>query len=125
MRKIDEARETFRIVGRQASVLYFVLADLNKIDPMYQFSLDWYKQLFRKSIEESKDSMGSEPDRNKAILVYHTSAVFNISARSLFERHKLLLSLQMCVKLLISKGELNLEDWNFFLRGGTVLDRTT
>lgn len=31
----------------------------------------------------------------------------------------------MCVKLLISKEALNLEDWNFFLRGGTVLDRST
>lgn len=123
MKKIDEAWEMFRIVGRQASVLYFVLADLNKIDPMYQFSLDWYKLLFRKSIDDSKENM--EADRNKSILNHHTSAVFNISARSLFEKHKLLLSLQMCVKLLISRGELNLEDWNFFLWGGTVLDRTT
>ena len=81
----------YRVVGRQASVLYFVLADLNKIDPMYQFSLDWYKLLFRKSIEDSKDNM--EADRNKSILNHHTSAVFNISARSLFEKHKLLLSL--------------------------------
>jgi len=113
----------FRIVGRQASVLYFVLADLNKIDPMYQFSLEWYKSLFRKSIEVSKDNI--DADRNKSILKEHTMAVYVNASRSLFERHKLLLSLQMCVKLLISRGDLNLADWNFFLRGGTVLDRST
>ena len=110
----------FRPVGRQASVLYFVLADLNKIDPMYQFSLEWYKKLFKKSIEKSRDIV--EHDRNKSILKEHTLAVYQNASRSLFERHKLLLSLQMCVKLMISKGELNVDDWNFFLRGGTVLD---
>ena len=31
----------------------------------------------------------------------------------------------MAIKLQIAKGELNEEDWNFFLRGGTVLDRST
>ena len=30
----------------------------------------------------------------------------------------------MCVKLKIAEGEIDEEDWNFFLRGGTVLDRT-
>jgi dynein heavy chain, axonemal len=46
MKRIDETRETYRICGRVASILFFVLNDLNKIDPMYQFSLNWYKELF-------------------------------------------------------------------------------
>jgi dynein heavy chain len=57
MKKINEARELYRSCGRQASILFFVLNDLNKIDPMYQFSLDWYKALFSRSIEESKEQM--------------------------------------------------------------------
>lgn len=51
MNKIDEARESYRPCGKIASVLFFVLSDLNIIDPMYQFSLDWYKELFINSIE--------------------------------------------------------------------------
>lgn len=43
MKKIDDTRETYRACGKQSAILYFVLNDLNKIDPMYQFSLDWYK----------------------------------------------------------------------------------
>ena len=46
-------REQYRRVGAKASVLFFVLNDLNKINPMYQFSLDWYKALFRSVIHES------------------------------------------------------------------------
>jgi hypothetical protein len=35
MKRIDDTRETYRQCGRLASILFFVLNDLNKIDPMY------------------------------------------------------------------------------------------
>lgn len=91
MKKIDEAREMFRPCGKTASVLFFVLSDLNKIDPMYQFSLEWYRALFTKSIKKSRDNPFQ--DRIKNILRAHTIAVYSSACRSLFERHKLLLSL--------------------------------
>lgn len=37
--KINEARELYRAAAARSSLLYFVLNDLNKIHPMYQFSL--------------------------------------------------------------------------------------
>jgi len=43
--KINEAREAYRPVAVRASLLYFVLNDLNKIHPMYQFSLKVLHQL--------------------------------------------------------------------------------
>jgi len=46
MRRIDDMREVLRPSGRKAAVLFFVLNDLAMINPMYQFSLDWYKELF-------------------------------------------------------------------------------
>lgn len=55
MKKINDTREMYRSCGRQASILFFVLNDLNKIDPMYQFSLEWYKALFMRSIEDSRE----------------------------------------------------------------------
>ena len=56
--------------------------------------------------------------RIKSILKFHTHAVFRNACRSLFERHKLLLSLQMCAKLRISEGQIDINEWNFFLYGG-------
>ena len=38
-KKINEARELYRPAAARASLLYFILNDLNKIHPMYQFSL--------------------------------------------------------------------------------------
>lgn len=37
--KIDMAREVYRPAAARASLLYFILNDLNKINPIYQFSL--------------------------------------------------------------------------------------
>ena len=38
-RKIDAAREGYRPSAYRASILYFLLSDLARVDPMYQFSL--------------------------------------------------------------------------------------
>lgn len=37
--KINETRECYRPVAARASLLYFVINDLRKINPIYQFSL--------------------------------------------------------------------------------------
>lgn len=37
--KINEARELYRPAAARSSLLYFILNDLNKINPIYQFSL--------------------------------------------------------------------------------------
>jgi len=120
MRRINDQREVYRACGRKAAVLFFVLSDLSKIDPMYQFSLDWYKDLFWKSINESKEQVTQ--DRQEIIMKVHKLNVYNQACRSLFERHKLLLSLQMLVKLLMAEDKISRDEYNFFLRGGTVLD---
>ena len=44
--------------------------------------------------------------------------------RSLFEKHKLLFSLQMCVKILQRASKINLEEYQFFLRGGGLVDKS-
>ena len=41
-KKINEARENYRPAAARASLLYFILNDLYKINPLYQFSLKVY-----------------------------------------------------------------------------------
>ena len=42
---INAARERYRPVATRGSVMYFVIASLSEIDPMYQFSLKYFKQV--------------------------------------------------------------------------------
>ena len=39
---ITEQRESYRSVACRGSLLYFVIADLAHIDPMYQYSLEFF-----------------------------------------------------------------------------------
>ena len=44
--QINETRNQYRTVATRGSILYFVIADLALIDPMYQYSLIYVKRLF-------------------------------------------------------------------------------
>lgn len=37
--KINEARELYRPAAERASLLFFIISDLSRINPMYQYSL--------------------------------------------------------------------------------------
>ncbi|MCI4377271.1 hypothetical protein PGIGA_G00201730 [Pangasianodon gigas] len=120
--KIDTAREGYRPCAQRASILFFVLNDMGRIDPMYQFSLDAYIDLFNLSIEKSHRSQKLE-ERIAQLNDYHTYAVYRYTCRGLFECHKLLFSFHMCAKILEVAGKLNMDEYSFFLRGGLVLDK--
>ena len=65
----------------RAAILYFVLNDLAGVDPMYQFSLDAYTDLFLISIQKSAKTDKLE-DRIKNLNDYHTYAVYKYTSRS-------------------------------------------
>jgi dynein heavy chain len=73
--RIDALREGYRPSATRASILFFVLNDLGKVDPMYQFALDSYIELFELSIEKSQKSNKPE-ERIDRINDYHTFAVY-------------------------------------------------
>jgi dynein heavy chain len=126
--KIDNAREGYRPSATRAAVIYFVLNDLAMVDPMYQFSLQAYIELFKQSIEKSaigkdRDNMDMI-DRLHGINNYHTEAVYNYTCRALFEKHKLLFAFKLCVEKLKVDEKIDLEQYDFFLKGGIVMDRS-
>ena len=65
----------YRPCAARASTLFFVLNDLGRIDPMYQFSLDAYIELFNLSIDKSQRSSKLE-ERLLNLNEYHTFAVY-------------------------------------------------
>ena len=52
--EIDKARELYRPAAARASVLYFILNDLYKINPIYQFSLKAFSVVFHVAIERAE-----------------------------------------------------------------------
>ncbi|XP_068632350.1 dynein axonemal heavy chain 2 [Battus philenor] len=122
-KEIDTARQGYVPVAVRASVLFFALNDLSRIDPMYQFSLDAYIDLFMYSIDRSQKSSELE-ERINYLNEFHTYAVYKNTCRALFERHKLLLSFHMASRILFQAGKLNMNEYLYLLKGGVVLDRS-
>lgn len=52
--KINAARNVYIPVAYRAATLYFVVLDLKKLNPMYQFSLGWFTRLFIKTLQETE-----------------------------------------------------------------------
>lgn len=51
-KKIDSARMDYAPIARHSSILFFSITDLPNIDPMYQYSLTWFVNLYINSIQE-------------------------------------------------------------------------
>lgn len=97
--KIDEARESYRPVASRASLLYFILNDLNKINMLYQFSLKAFNTVFQNAIKfaEPVDALSK---RVANLIDSVTYLVFTYTSRGLFENDKLIFLCQLTLQVL-------------------------
>ncbi|KAK9295362.1 hypothetical protein QLX08_010308 [Tetragonisca angustula] len=117
-RKISIAREKYQSVANRGSVLYFVVADLAHIDPMYQFSLKYFSQIFDTVIETTKKEDNLQ-QRLQTLLREITLAIYINVSRGLFEKHKLIFSVMLNIAIHIHGDIVSQAQWNFMLRGPT------
>ena len=117
-KEIDETREQYRDVAYRASLLFFCVADLAGIDPMYQYSLTWFVDLFIKGIHKA-DPADQLQDRLQNLKDSVTYGLYCNVCRSLFETHKLLYSFLLTVKIMQGDNRIDASEWRFLLSGTT------
>ena len=120
---IDLAREGYRPVAFHSAILYFCCTDLSQVDPMYQYSLQWFRSLFASAIDAAPtpDSDVKEEDalalRLRALKDTFTEMFYININRSLFEKHKTLFSFILCISILQGDGLVDDGEWRFLLSG--------
>ena len=96
---INEAREVYRTVATEASILYFTMLQLSNVDHMYQYSLDSYITFFLKALKSANTS----PEKNIRVKNLQSTlrwTIFKWVTRGLFEKHKLIFLTQLTLSLL-------------------------
>ncbi|KAL7749213.1 hypothetical protein RI367_005365 [Sorochytrium milnesiophthora] len=118
---VEQSRDAYRPAAKCGAILYFVLAELSTINPMYEYSLTAFLEVFNASLDRSRpDPVLSK--RLTKIIDTLKFAIYNYACTGLFERHKLMFSLQMTLKLLEGDGLMNAAELDFFLKGNISLE---
>lgn len=120
--QINVTRNQYRTVATRGSILYFVIADLAGIDPMYQYSLAYVKRLFNSAIEKSPQQPTLE-DRLTVLIDRITATLYLNVSRGLFVAHKVLFSFLICTS--INRNNLKIDEslWSTLLRGAGIFNK--
>jgi dynein heavy chain len=120
-REINLTRLTYTPAAVRGSILYFVIADLANIDPMYQFSLEYFTALFHACIAKSTKSDVLET-RLRNIMAHASLSIYRNVSRGLFGEHKTIYSFMLATAILRATGEIRPQQMMALLTGAGVYD---
>ncbi|XP_045030294.1 dynein axonemal heavy chain 7 isoform X2 [Daphnia magna] len=120
--RMEQSRQAYMPVAQHAAVLFFCLAELINLSPMYQYSLKWFIRLFLFSIRNSIRPERVE-ERLDILQNHFDRALYTNVCRSLFEKDKLPFSMALTSSLMIQRGEMSAAEIDLFLTGSKSLTR--
>ncbi|RHY05497.1 hypothetical protein DYB25_001425 [Aphanomyces astaci] len=114
--EINRTREGYRCVAVRGSIIYFVIANLALVDPMYQYSLQYYQKLFvmRLELSEKADDLLARLD---ILMNDVTMSMFVNVCRGLFEKDKVVFAFMIVASILRQRHAISTAEWNFYLIG--------
>ncbi|KAI8420263.1 hypothetical protein MSG28_008801 [Choristoneura fumiferana] len=120
---IEIFRDGYRPVAKRGSILFFVLSDMAGVNTMYQYSLSSYLDVFSFSLRKAMPNVILSR-RLRNIIDMLTKNVYDYGCTGIFERHKLLYSFQMDIKLEQSEGNVSQMELDFFIKGNVSLEKS-
>ena len=119
-KQIDATRMEYKTVAFHAQVLFFTVNMLSNIEPVYQYSLEWFTGLFRLSLEKS-DKSNDISKRVENVKNHFQYGLYQNVNRSLLEKDKLLFSFLLCTELMNAEDNIDKSLMPFLLTGGLTL----
>jgi len=120
-KEIEVAQESYRPVATRGSILYFVVADFTTVDPMYQYSLQYFKLVLTSTVRAA-DASEVLDERLQILINSITKTMFVMICRGLFEKHKGLFAFLIAASIERQSNLLSPEEWAFFLKPQAPLE---
>merc|ERR1719409_2135262 len=98
---INETRMKYTPYPERGALLFFCVAEMRNIEPMYQYSLDWFVLLFIGAMNDSNKDVQDEAERVAVLIDFFTYSLYRNVCRSLFEKDKVLYSFLVCSRLML------------------------
>lgn len=125
---IQKTRHQLRPVANHVAQLFFTVTDLSNIKPVYQYSLNWFKNIFGLVINKVQLSNIQDKEiKNNSMIEEFTSLLYDKVCLSLFEDDKLVFSFLLFCKISsIKMSSEEKDDFNkeirFLVTGGSGLE---
>ncbi|XP_032448113.1 dynein heavy chain 1, axonemal [Lynx canadensis] len=116
---IDLTRMEYIPVAVRTQILFFCVSDLANVDPMYQYSLEWFLNIFLSGIANSEraDNLKKRIANINRHLTYN---LYSNVCRSLFEKHKLMFAFLLCARIMMNEAKIDQSEWRYLLSGGSI-----
>ena len=121
--QVNKAREQYREIATRGAILYFVLVDIAKIDPMYQYSFSFLKKLFNDALSIPVTGVANIDEKKLKMIENITKVVYRNICRGLFELHKLVFSFLISTQISIREGKIQMDEWDLYIRGAGVVTK--
>eukprot|EP01135_Chromosphaera_perkinsii_P008555 Nk52_evm21s1400 gene=Nk52_evmTU21s1400 len=103
---INEIREKYRPAAQRASIIFFLVNDLNRINSMYHFSLSEFTDVFIMSLKKGEES-DEISERVQSLVSSITWNLWQYVTRALFERDELIFTSQLTFNICMSESTPN------------------
>ena len=116
-KRINKARDIYSSVASRATSLFFSVLDIAKVRQIYQFSLKWFLRHCQQVLKNTTDSN----DDNKRVIFLINSLTIHLHRKvcaSLFDKDKLLFSVLLSFKIILTEEKITKELINYLLDDG-------
>ena len=119
--RIRIACEEYRPVANRGSIVYFLIAEMSAVNPMYQTSLAQFVQVFNFSMDNAAKA-AIPAKRITNVIDEMTFKTFLYVCRGFMELHKKIYTLLLALKLQLNSEKISMDHLNCFIKGGAALD---
>lgn len=112
---IDSKRQEYFISASHASILYRCIQRLPTMNYMYQFSLNWFVNMFVENIRETAKQHQTLSQRLKEINCNFTKRVYRKTSQMLYKMDRLAFAFVMCIEIWRSQDLIHDDELEFLL----------